>query len=121
MKLLESAKSSIGTSEGLVSSENELSMLLEDYENKIRQLEKTMALIEELAMQIPGFEKMLEIKGVGLVVDAGFLAEVGDIFSFSHPNQMQSCLGQASKRTVPVSIRVRQPYANVEGSDCDTI
>ncbi len=97
MRLFESAKTSIGTSEGLVSAENELSMLLEDYESKMRQLERTMALIEELAMQIPGFEKLLEIKGVGLVVAAGFLAEVGDIFRFSHPKQIQKLAGLSLK------------------------
>jgi transposase len=96
-RLLESAKTSIGTSEGLISAENELSMLLEDYESKMRQLERTMALIEELAMQIPGFEKMLEIKGVGLVLAAGFLAEVGDIFRFSHPKQIQKLSGLSLK------------------------
>ncbi|MEG6612849.1 IS110 family transposase [Pseudoclostridium thermosuccinogenes] len=97
VKLLESAKTSIGTSEGLVSAENELTMLLEDYGSKMRQLERTMALIEELAKQIPGFEKMLEIKGVGLVVAAGFLAEVGDIFRFSHPKQIQKLPGLSLK------------------------
>lgn len=97
VRLLESAKTSIGTSEGLISAENELSMLLEDYESKMRQHERTMALIEELAMQIPGFEKMLEIKGVGLVVAAGFLAEVGDIFRFSHPKQIQKLSGLSLK------------------------
>ena len=71
-KLLETAGSSIGTTEGLVSAENELQMLLEDYENKMRQYDKTMALIESLAKGIPGFEKMLEIKGVGLITAAGF-------------------------------------------------
>jgi len=96
-KLLESAKTSIGTSEGLVSAENELSMLLEDYGSKIRQLERTMALIEELAKQIPGYEKMIEIKGVGLIVAAGFLAEVGDISRFSHPKQIQKLSGLSLK------------------------
>lgn len=97
VRLLETAKTSIGTTEGLVSAENELSMLLEDYGSKMRQLERTMALIEELAMQIPGFEKMLEIKGVGLVVAAGFLAEVGDISRFSHPKQIQKLAGLSLK------------------------
>ncbi|HOQ01462.1 MAG TPA: IS110 family transposase [Acetivibrio clariflavus] len=96
-RLLELAKTSIGTSEGLISAENELSMLLEDYESKMRQLERTMVLIEEMAKQIPGFEKMLKIKGVGVVVAAGFLAEVGDILRFSHPKQIQKLSGLSLK------------------------
>lgn len=97
VRLLESAKTSIGTSEGLVSAENELAMLLEDYESKMRQLERTMDLIEGLAMQISGFEKMIEIKGIGLVTAAGFLAEVGDIFRFKHPKQIQKLSGLSLK------------------------
>ena len=79
MMLLETARSSIGSKEGMISAENELQMLLEDYESKMRQYDKTMALIESLANKIPGFEKMLGIKGVGLVTAAGFIAEIGDI------------------------------------------
>lgn len=97
VKLIETARTSIGTTEGLVSAENELSMLLEDYDSKMRQLERTMALIEELVMQIPGFERLLKIKGVGLVMAAGFLAEVGDIFRFSHPKQIQKLSGLSLK------------------------
>ncbi|WP_027622335.1 IS110 family transposase [Acetivibrio clariflavus] len=95
--LVESAKISIGTSEGLISAENEISMLLEDYERKMRQLERTTVLIEEMAMQISEFEKLLEIKGVGLVIAAGFLAEVGDILRFKHPKQIQKLSGLSLK------------------------
>ncbi|HHV94864.1 MAG TPA: IS110 family transposase [Clostridiaceae bacterium] len=97
VRLVECANTSIGAREGLISAENELSMLLEDYESKMRHLERTMTLIEELANQIPGFEKLLEIKGVGLVVAAGFLAEVGDISRFSHPKQIQKLSGLSLK------------------------
>jgi transposase len=97
VKLVESAKTSIGTAEGLVSAENELAMLLEDYEGKMRQLEKTMTLVEGLAKQIPGFENLLEIKGIGMITAAGFLAEVGDITRFRHPKQIQKLSGLSLK------------------------
>lgn len=97
VKLLESAETSIGTANGLISAENELAMLLEDYERKMRQLEKTMVLVENSALQIPGFEKLLEIKGIGLITAAGFLAEVGDITRFSHPKQIQKLSGLSLK------------------------
>jgi transposase len=97
IKLLESAKSSIGTTEGLVSAENDLMMLLEDYERKMQQYERTMALIESLAVQIPGFEKMLKIKGIGLITAAGFIAEIGDVFRFKHPRQIQKLAGLSLK------------------------
>lgn len=97
MRLIQAAKISIGTSEGLVSAENDLMMLLEDYERKMQQYERTMVLIESLAMQMPGFEKMIEIKGVGLITAAGFIAETGDIRRFKHPKQIQKLAGLSLK------------------------
>jgi transposase len=72
-------------------------MLLEDYERKMQQYERTMALIESLAVQIPGFEKMLKIKGIGLITAAGFIAEIGDVFRFKHPRQIQKLAGLSLK------------------------
>ena len=46
-KLIEAAKKTVGVREGLKSAENELSMLLEEYELLQRQYDKTMALVEE--------------------------------------------------------------------------
>lgn len=97
VQLLEMAKQSIGTNEGLISAENDLGILLEDYERKMRQYEKTMNLVESLAMQIPGFEKLLEIKGIGLITAAGFIAEIGDVNRFDHPKQIQKLAGLSLK------------------------
>jgi transposase len=68
-------------------------VLLDDYESKMRQYEKTMKLVEELMQQVPGVSEMLKIKGVGLVMAAGFIAEVGDISRFDHPRQIQKLAG----------------------------
>jgi transposase len=95
--LLEAAVSSVGTTEGLISAEYELEMLLEDYESKKRQYDKTMELVERLTKEIPGFEKLLEIKGIGLVTAAGFIAEIGDIKRFSHPKKIQKLAGLSLK------------------------
>lgn len=99
VKLIESAEFSVGCKEGLVSAENDLLMLLEDYHRKTEQLERTLALIENLAMQVPSFEKLLEIKGIGLVTAAGFIAEIGDINRFEHPKQIQKLAGLSLKET----------------------
>lgn len=37
-----------------------------------------MALAEELEMQIPGIKEILEIKGVGIITVADFIAKVGN-------------------------------------------
>lgn len=97
VKLIESAKQSVGSKEGLVSAENDLLMLLEDYNRKTEQLERTLALIENLAIQVPDFEKLLEIKGIGLVTAAGFIAEIGDVNRFEHPKQIQKLAGLSLK------------------------
>jgi transposase len=93
VKLLEAAKQSVGIRDGLMAGENDLMVLLEDYESKMRQYEKTMKLVEELVQQIPGVSEMLKIKGVGLAMAAGFIAEVGDISRFDHPRQIQKLAG----------------------------
>jgi len=96
-KLVETAAMSIGSCEGLVSAEVELKMLLEDYERKMEQYEKIMALIESLALKIPGFDKLLGIKGIGLITAAGFVAEIGDVSRFSHSKQIQKLAGLSLK------------------------
>jgi transposase len=93
VKLLEAAGTSVGVHEGMTAAVNDLMMLLEDYESKMRQYEKTMQLVAELMQQIPGVSEMLKIKGVGLVMVAGFIAEVGDISRFTHPRQIQKLAG----------------------------
>ena len=49
--------------------------------------------LEEIVLTIPGAEKMLQIKGVGIKTVAGFLAEVGDITRFNHPDQIIKLAG----------------------------
>ena len=93
MQLVAAAKSSVGVQEGLRAAENDLMMLLEDYDVKMKQLDRLMQMVETLVSQIPGIDEVLKIKGVGLVTVAGFMAEVGDISRFDHPKQIQKLAG----------------------------
>jgi transposase len=93
MLLVEAARASVGLRNGLIAAENELEILLEDYETKIKQYKKTMSLVEELAYSIPGIQEILKIKGIGIITAAGFIAEVGDITRFDHPKQIQKLAG----------------------------
>lgn len=97
VRLLEAARTSVGVRDGVKAAENDLTFLLENYEMYMQQYERTMALVEELAKQIPGLEEMLKIKGVGLITAAGFIAEVGDISRFEHPRQIQKLAGLSLK------------------------
>ena len=75
----------------------ELQILLEDYKTKRNQLQKVTELLEKTVMQIPHVEKLLAIKGVGIITAAGFIAEVGDIRRFTSPKQIQKLAGLALK------------------------
>lgn len=73
----------------------EISILIEEYEGKLKRLEQVMELIEELCQQIPMAEMLMDIKGVGIKTVSGFLAEVGDISRFNNPKQLQKLAGLA--------------------------
>ena len=92
MSLVEAAHNSVGI-EGGNGSRTELKMLIEDYRTKQTQLEKVTQSMTELTLQVPYAEKLLAIKGVGIVTVAGFLAEVGDIRRFESPKQIQKLAG----------------------------
>ncbi|NMA66641.1 MAG: IS110 family transposase [Clostridiaceae bacterium] len=96
-ELINAAKVSVGVNRGLIAAENDLAILLEDHEMKMRQYDQTMVMVEQLATQIPGVQEMLKIKGIGLVTAAGFIAEVGDISRFEHPKQIQKLAGLSLK------------------------
>ena len=95
--LIRAAQASVGIREGLKEAENDLLMLLEDYEMKMQQHERVLALVEQLTCQIPGMQEIMKIKGVGLITAAGFMAEVGDIARFKHPKQLQKLAGLSLK------------------------
>ena len=47
----------------------------------------------ELLQQVPHAEKLLDIKGVGLITAATFVGEVGDIERLQDPRQIQKLAG----------------------------
>lgn len=91
--LCETAKRSIGLKKGSSAAEYEMKLLLEDYKNKIAQLESIMDEIESLCKKIPESGQMLAIKGIGIITVAGFLSEVGDVRRFESPRQIQKLAG----------------------------
>lgn len=93
--LVDAAKASVGRKEGLSLARMELGLLVEDFERKTEQMNLLETTIEELVLQIPEVDKMLAIKGVGLVTIAGFFAEVGDMRRFDSPKQIQKLAGLA--------------------------
>ena len=67
----------------------EIKILIEDFENKNRQMDEIVRVLDDLLKKIPGSEKLLKIKGVGIKTVTGFLAEVGDVRRFTNAKQVQ--------------------------------
>lgn len=91
--LYETARRSIGHNQGMSAAKLEMALLLEDYEAKAKQLAFVMAALESTVQEIPEAEKLLAIKGIGIISVAGFLAEVGDLGRFESPKQIQKLAG----------------------------
>ena len=68
---------------------------MEDYDAKLRRLNEIMSLIDKLMEDIPEAKKLLDIKGIGIKIVSGFLAEVGDVRRFKDPKQLQKYAGLA--------------------------
>lgn len=93
--LVETAKTSVGIKHGSNTARLELSMLIEDYLIKKEQETKIVEILETLCIQVPNSEKLLRIKGIGVLTVASFFAEVGDIRRFESPKQIQKLAGLA--------------------------
>ena len=93
--LVSAAEHSIGSKEAPEAARMELRNLLEDMDVYESRLERLLENIEEKLQEVPYIDKLLEIKGIGLVTISGFIAEVGDIGRFDNPKQLQKLAGYA--------------------------
>jgi transposase len=92
-ELVKVAGTSIGRKTGLVAAEASLQNLLNEHELYSQQYQQLEQLMLELLQQVPNAEKLLDIKGVGLITAATFVGEVGDIRRFQDPRQIQKLAG----------------------------
>lgn len=92
-KLIAIGSSSAGIKEGLKMAEYEIQLLLKEYGEVRKILDELEKQLEEIVLTIPGAERLLEVKGIGIKTLAGFLAEIGDITRFSHPKQIIKLAG----------------------------
>ena len=93
--LVSAAEHSVGSKEAPKAARMELKNLLEDMDVYVSILEGLLENIAEKLQEIPYIDKLLEIKGIGLVTISGFVAEVGDIGCFDNPKQLQKLAGYA--------------------------
>ena len=92
-ELVKAAGASIGRKTGLTAAEASLQNLLNEHDLYSQQYQQLEQLMLELLQQAPNAEKMLDIKGVGLITAATFVGEVGDIRRFQDPRQIQKLAG----------------------------
>ena len=90
--LVEAAKNSVGI-EGGACAKLELRLLLEDFRTKQEQMNQVTEVLEAEVLKVPHVEKLLAIKGIGIITVAGFLSEVGEIGRFDSPKQIQKLAG----------------------------
>ncbi len=93
--LVSAAEHSIGSKEAPEAARIELRNLLNDMDVYASRMEELLRSIEEKLKEIPYIDKLMAIKGVGLVTVSGFIAEVGDIGRFDNPKQLQKLAGYA--------------------------
>ncbi|MCI8830028.1 MAG: IS110 family transposase [Lachnospiraceae bacterium] len=93
--LVSAAEHSVGNKEAPGAARIELKNLLNDMDIYAARLEELLRNIEEKLKEIPYIDKLMAIKGIGLVTVSGFIAEVGDIGRFDNPKQLQKLAGYA--------------------------
>ena len=64
-------------------------------ESDLERCKAARCRIEEKIAEVPYIDKLLDIKGVGMKIIVGFVAEIGDIRRFIDPKQIQKLAGYA--------------------------
>jgi transposase len=92
-QLKEAAHNSVGMKEGRSLARLKLKSLLSQYTLLMAQLESVWAEVLEIVKDVPGAKQMVAIDGIGEVTVASFFAEIGDLQSYSHPDQIIKLAG----------------------------
>ncbi len=93
MKLMEAAKISVGVTEGLIGARIKLRALIEELELTNNQLNDIETAMSESLEKTGYADKLLEIKGIGVVTAAALLGEIGDIRRFDNARQISRLAG----------------------------
>lgn len=93
--LAAAAEHSVGSKEAPEAARIEIRNLLGDLDVYTSRMDELLQTIEKKLEEVPYANKLLEIKGIGLVTVSGFIAEVGDIRRFDNPKQLQKLAGYA--------------------------
>jgi transposase len=92
-ELMVAAKDSIGVQYGLDTAKMRLGWLLDELELAEKQLSEVEQAMEAMLLETGYAEKILGIKGIGIVTAASFLGEVGDPLRFQNARQIANYAG----------------------------
>ena len=92
-QLIKAAESSIGVDYGLESAKLRLRMLLDELDLIDKNIAEIESSMEQMLNATNYAEKILSIKGIGIVTAAGFLGEVGDPLRFQNARQIMNYAG----------------------------
>ena len=92
-QLKEVSRNSVGIKEGRNMARMKIKTLMDQYVLLHEKIREVWEIIGGLTSTIPGVKEMTEIKGIGTVTIASFLAEVGDLNKFDHPEQVIKLAG----------------------------
>ncbi|MGM8364933.1 IS110 family transposase, partial [Virgibacillus sp. W0181] len=84
-QLKEVARHSIGIREGKTMARMKINTLMDQYTLLQEKISDVWEMIEGLTSTIPGVKEMTDIKGIGDITIAAFLAEVGNLANYYHP------------------------------------
>jgi|SRR5690625_44373 len=92
-QLKEVARHSIGIQEGKTMARMKINTLMDQYTLLHKKINEIWEMIEGLTSTIPGVKEMTDIKGIGDITIAAFLAEVGNLNNYEHPEQIIKLAG----------------------------
>jgi transposase len=92
-EILKYAKESVGMKDGADTSKMAVKWFVERIKELDEQLSEIESRLNQLCMQIPYAENILEISGVGETILSGILAEMGDISRFDNVKEIQKLSG----------------------------
>src|SRR5690625_2546782 len=73
--------------------EMKINTLMDQYTLLHKKINEIWEMIEGLTSTIPGVKEMTDIKGIGDITIAAFLAEVGNLNNYEHPEQIIKLAG----------------------------
>lgn len=94
-KIYRLSKTSIGIKRGLTSAGLEMRILVGKYQQNEKELKEIETAITDVLKEMEEAQLLLEIKGIGPIITAELLSEIGEINNYNSYKQLQKLAGYA--------------------------